>query len=72
MKLKIVVKTNAKSSEILRFDEEKQAYIVNVKSQPIEGKANREIVKLFHKRFKQPVRIVHGLKSKEKVLEIGE
>ena len=51
MRVKIVVKTNAKSSEIVKFDDEKDAYIVNVKSQPIEGKANKEIIKLFHKKL---------------------
>lgn len=72
MKVKIIVKTKAKTSEIVCFDEEKKAYIVNIKSQPIEGKANKEIIKLFHKKFKKPVRIVYGLKSKEKILEIYE
>lgn len=71
MKIKIIVKTKSKNSKILGFDEEKKAYIVNVKSQPIEGKANKEIIKLFHKKFKKPIRIVSGLKSKEKILEIG-
>lgn len=71
MKIKIIVKTKAKSSEILGFDEVKKAYIVNVKSQPIEGKANKEIIKLFHNEYKKPVRIIHGLKGKEKILEIG-
>jgi len=71
MKVKIIVKTKAKTSEILDFDEEKQLYKVNIKSQPIEGKANKEIIKLFHKKFKKPVRIIHGLKGKEKILEIG-
>jgi len=71
MKIKIIVKTKAKSSEIKGFDEEKQAYIVNIKSQPIEGKANKEIIKLFHKKYKKQVRIVSGFKSKEKIIEIG-
>lgn len=71
MKIKIIVKTKAKNSEILGFDKEKKAYTVNVKSQPIEGKANKEIIKLFHKKFKKPIRIVSGLKGKEKILEIG-
>ena len=71
MKINIIVKTKAKSSKILDFDREKNAYHVNIKSQPIEGKANREIIKLFHKKFKKQVRIIKGLKSREKVLEIG-
>ena len=71
MKIRVIVKTNAKVSKILRFDEEKNVYNVSVKSQPVEGKANKEIIKLFHKKFKKPIRIIHGLKTKEKLLEIG-
>lgn len=71
MKIKIIVKTNAERNEILGFDEEKQAYKVLIKSPPVENKANKEIIKLFHKKYKQPVRIISGFKSKEKILEIG-
>ena len=71
MKIKIIVKTNAEKNEIQEFDEEKQAYKVLIKVPPVENKANKEIIKLFHKRYKQPVRIISGFKSKEKILEIG-
>jgi len=71
MRIKIIVKTNSGKNEILGFDEEKQAYKVLIKAQPIENKANKEIIKLFHKKYKQPIRIISGLKSKEKILEIG-
>lgn len=71
MKINIIVKTNSKKSEIREFDQEKNAYKVLVKAQPKENKANKEIIKLFHKKYKQPVRIIHGLKGKEKILEIG-
>ena len=67
MKIKLIVKTGAKVSEILGFDKEKNVCKVNIKSQPIEGKANKEIIKLFHKKYKKPVRIVSGLRSKEKI-----
>lgn len=71
MKIKIIVKTNAEKNEIQEFDEEKQAYKVLIKVPPVENKANKEIIKLFHKKYKQPVRIISGFKSKEKILEIG-
>lgn len=71
MRIKIIVKTNAGKNEILEFDNERNAYEVLVKAPPVENKANKEIIKLFHKKYKQPVRIVSGLKSKEKTLEIG-
>lgn len=69
--IRITVKTNAGKNEILGFDKEKNAYKVLVKAPPIENKANREIIKLFHKKYKKPVRIISGLKGKEKLLEIG-
>ncbi len=71
MKIKIIVKTNAAKNEILEFDEEKKAYKVLVKAPPVENKANKEIIQLFHKKYKQPVRIISGFKNKEKILEIG-
>jgi len=70
-RIKILVKTNTNKSEILEFDEQKQAYRVNVKSIPEKGKANLEIIKLFHKKFKKPIKIVKGFKGKEKILEIS-
>lgn len=69
--IRITVKTNAEKNEILDFDKEKNAYKVLVKAPPIENKANKEIIKLFHKKYKKPVRIISGLKGKEKLLEIG-
>lgn len=69
--IRIMVKTNAGKNEILDFDKEKNAYKVLVKAPPIENKANKEIIKLFHKKYKKPVRIISGLKGKEKLLEIG-
>lgn len=71
MKIRIIAKTNAERNEIQEFDEEKQAYKVLIKAPPVENKANKEIIKLFHKRYKQPVRIASGFKGKEKTLEIG-
>ncbi len=71
MRIKIIAKTNAEKNEILDFDKEKNAYKVLVKAPPVENKANKEIIKMFHKKYKQPVRIILGLKSKEKILEIG-
>ncbi|MBU2589254.1 MAG: YggU family protein [Nanoarchaeota archaeon] len=70
-RIKIIVKTNAGKNEILKFDEEKKAYRVNVKTIPEKGKANLEIIKLFHKKLKKQVKMVSGFKSKEKVLEIS-
>ncbi len=69
--VKLIVKTNASKSEILEYDEERQAYRVNVKAQPEKGKANQEVVKLFRKKYKVPVEIISGFTSKEKLLRIS-
>ncbi|OYT41986.1 MAG: hypothetical protein B6U78_02395 [Candidatus Aenigmarchaeota archaeon ex4484_224] len=46
---------------------------IGIKEKPIEGKANREIVKKLAKHFRvstSRVRIIKGLKSREKIIEI--
>ena len=45
--------------------------IVSLTSLPKEGKANEELVKYLHKLTKQPVSIVSGLKSKNKLVSIA-
>lgn len=70
-KITIIVKANSPKSEITGFDEEKKAYKVNIKAVPEKGKANAEVIKFFKKLTKKEVRILSGLKSREKVLEIG-
>lgn len=64
--IKIKVKTNSPKSEIIKQDD---YYKVYVKSPPEKNKANEEIIKLFYKKLKRRVRIVKGLKSKEKLLK---
>lgn len=67
----IRVKTNSKSSEISEFDKEKEEFVVNVKSPPENNRANLEIIKLFSKKYKKTVKIIKGLKSKRKTLQIS-
>jgi len=69
--VKIIVKTKAGKSEITGYDKNKEAYTVSVKAVPEKGKANAEVLKLFRKKYKEPARIIKGLKSREKVLQIG-
>ncbi len=67
MKLKIKVKTNQPKTEVI---EKGEVWKVNVKAQPQDNKANEEIIKFFTRMFKGKVRIIGGLKSKKKILEI--
>lgn len=69
--LKIIVKPNSKKSEILGYDESKQALRVAIAAPAEDNKANIEIIKFFKKLTKKNVRIKIGLQSKNKVLEIN-
>lgn len=67
MKLKIKVSTKKNKFSIIKKDE---ILLVDVKSNPENGKAKLEIIKKIKKKFKKEVRIVSGHKSKNKVIEI--
>ncbi|MDD4878451.1 MAG: DUF167 family protein [Candidatus Nanoarchaeia archaeon] len=66
--IKVIVKTKSGKSEVAGFDEEKQAYRVNVKAVPENGKANIEVMKILKKHFKKDFRIISGFTSKEKLV----
>ncbi len=65
----IIARPNSPRTEIIRWDEERKAFRVNVKAPPDKGKANAEIVKYFSKKLKKKVVIKSGFTSKEKVLQ---
>lgn len=68
-RFRIKVKTNSNKNKFLGFDKEKDAYIVEIKEPPEDNKANVEIINFLSKTFKKRVRIVSGMKSKEKLIE---
>ncbi len=67
MQHKLIVKTNAKENKI---ELDGNTYRVSIKEKPVEGKANKAIIKLFKKELNQNIRIIRGLKSREKTIEI--
>ncbi len=66
---RIIVKPNSPKNKIINFDKEKNTYRVNIKERPEQNKANIEIIKFFSKLLKKKVKIIKGLKSREKVLK---
>jgi len=68
--LKIIVKPNSSKTEILNYDKNKQALRVNIKAKPENNQANIEIIKFFSKLLKKNIKIIKGMKSKEKILSI--
>ena len=67
---KIIVKPNSAKNEIIKYDENKKAYRVDIKEKAEDNKANKEIIKFFYKLLKKKVSIIKGLKSREKILKI--
>ena len=69
-KFKIIVKPNSKENEIECFDKERNAYRIAIKAKPQDNKANIEVIKFLSKSLKKKLRIVSGLKSREKMIEV--
>ena len=65
--MEIRVKTNSKKQEIKKFG---SGYVVSLKNLPENNKANIELLKLLKKMFNKEVKIIKGLRSKDKVVEI--
>jgi uncharacterized protein (TIGR00251 family) len=68
--LKILVRPNSRKSEVIGLDEARNCLRVNIAAPPDKGKANKEAIRFFSKLFKKKVRIISGLKSKEKLIKI--
>lgn len=71
MKITVKVKPNSKQSKIEQNSE--GIWIIHLKSPPVDGKANEELISLLAKQFKvtkSQVTIKSGLSSKNKVIEI--
>lgn len=70
--IKIIAKPNASSTKITGIDEARNALRVDVAAPADKDKANKEIIRFFSKFLRKKVSIAHGLRSKEKILRIGE
>lgn len=68
MIIKIKVIPNSKNQEIKRINSEK--YIINLKQSPENNKANFELIKLLRNHFNKNIKIIRGLKSKNKIIQI--
>lgn len=71
MQIKIKVKPLAK---IQKIEEVNGTLIVHLKSAPVDGKANQELIKLLAEKFAVPkshITIKSGLSSRQKLIEIG-
>jgi hypothetical protein len=69
MKINIKVKPNSQEQKIEQID---GLYIVNLKSPPVENKANLELIHLLKKYFKRDVKIISGFSSRKKIIEVPD
>lgn len=72
MHIYVIAKTGKRETNITQ--EDNNTYTIAVKERPIEGKANKAIIRILAKHLKvspSSVHIVSGLSSKRKVLEIS-
>ena len=65
--MEIKVKAGSSVEKVVKVGD---SLVVYVKSHAIEGKANRDVLRVLKKYFGKPVRIVKGLKSKLKIIEV--
>ncbi|CAB49423.1 DUF167 domain-containing protein [Pyrococcus abyssi] len=64
--LRVIVKPNARENSIEGIDEWRGRIKVNIKAQPVKGKANRELIKFLSNLFGAEVEILKGETSREK------
>jgi len=72
MKKQIKVKPNSKKQDVI--EEPDGSLTVCLKSPPVDGKANDELIKLLAEKFDVPkssIQIKSGLRSKTKRIEIA-
>jgi uncharacterized protein (TIGR00251 family) len=67
--IEVKVKPNSKKFEVLGLNEF-NVLEIKTKAKAIKGKANKEIEKKLKKLFKAETKIVQGLKSKNKKIEV--
>ena len=73
MKINVRVKPNSKEQKIEEIAD--GSWLVFLKSSPIEGKANQELIKLLAKRFQvtqNDISIKIGINSRNKVVAINK
>lgn len=71
MKISVKVKTGSKKESVTQMDGSN--YLVCVKAQPVEGKANEAIIKILSDYFNVPksrIKILIGEHSKNKIIEL--
>ena len=71
MRITVKVKPNKRQQKV-SFNKELNTYEIELKSNPIKGKANEELLHLLKKHFgKKEIKIVSGKTTRTKIIEIN-
>jgi len=68
MIIKVKVKPNSKAQELVKTGENE--YKIALKEKAEDNKANIELLKLVKRHFGKEVKIIKGLKSRNKIVEV--
>lgn len=68
MKIKIKLHPNSSQEKIRKVGENN--YEIWIKEKPVKGKANDKLIKILREYLKRQVKIISGLKSKNKIVEL--
>lgn len=68
MKITVKVKPSSGKQDIKKIGGK---YIVSLKEKAENNRANIELLKILKKKFKKEVKLIKGLKSKNKIIEIN-
>ncbi len=67
--LKVIAKPNSSKTEIISFDESRQALRIAIAAVPDKDKANTELLKFLKRQTGSKCRIKSCSKSREKIIE---
>lgn len=72
MLIKVKVLPSSKKEEVIK--KSKDSFYVKVREKPLEGRANKAVIKVIALHFKVPegkIRLVKGAKQRNKIFEIN-
>lgn len=68
--MKIKIKLHPNSSQEKISDAGNNEFEIWIKEKPLENKANTELLKVLKKYFKKEVKIISGVRGRNKIIEV--
>ena len=70
MRVQVLVKPNARKTEVLEYNPETKTYHIAVASAPNKDKANLELLRFLRIYLGAPVQMVSGHRARRKTIEV--